>query len=91
MVKAGVTAGQAKAKKDKSRSADMIVLKDSFYHMGSRDNDGAPESTRRRWRQDIGNAAGDLANKALAHAADTLEAEGLMKGLHDCLLTSMSG
>jgi hypothetical protein len=78
MVKAAVAAGQAKAKKDESRSADMIVLKDSFYDMNTWDNDGTPESTRRRWRLDIGRAADDLVNDALAHAADILEAEGLL-------------
>jgi hypothetical protein len=78
MVKAAVAAGQARAKKDESRSADMIVLKDSFYNMNTWDNDGTPESTRRRWRQDIGRAADDLVNEALAHAADILEAEGLL-------------
>ncbi|WP_244294833.1 hypothetical protein [Pseudomonas helmanticensis] len=50
VVKAALAAGQAKAKKDESRSADMIVLKDSFYDMNTRDNDGTPESTHRRWR-----------------------------------------
>lgn len=78
MVKAAVAAGQAKAKKDECRSADMIVLKDSFYDMNTWDNDGTPESTRRRWRQDIGKAADDLVNEALAHAADILEGEGLL-------------
>ncbi|MNN75513.1 hypothetical protein D3C81_1918220 [compost metagenome] len=56
----------------------MIVLKDSFYDMNTWDNEGTPESTRRRWRQDIGRAADDLVNEALAHAADILEAEGLL-------------
>lgn len=78
VVKAALAAGQAKAKKDESRSADMIVLKDSFYDMNTWDNDGTPESTRRRWRQDIGKAADDLVNEALAHAADILEGEGLL-------------
>ena len=78
VVKAALAAGQAKAKKDESRSADMIVLKDSFYDMNTWDNDGTPESTRRRWRQDIGKAADVLVNEALAHAADILEAEGLL-------------
>lgn len=78
VVKAALAAGQAKAKKDESRSADMIVLKDSFYDMNTWDNDGTPESTRRRWRQDIGKAADDLVNQALAHAGDILEAEGLL-------------
>lgn len=78
MVKAAVAAGQAKAKKDASRSADMIVLKASFYDMNTWDSDGTPESTRRRWRQDIAKAADDLVNEALAHAAEILEAEGLL-------------
>ncbi|MBV4518514.1 hypothetical protein KVG88_00430 [Pseudomonas sp. SWRI74] len=78
VVKAALAAGQAKVKRDSSRSADMVVLKDSFYDMNTWDNDGTPESTRRRWRQDIGRAADDLVNEALAHAADILEAEGLL-------------
>ncbi|MBK5343878.1 hypothetical protein JFU48_21115 [Pseudomonas sp. TH49] len=78
VVKAALAAGQAKAKRDESRSADMIVLKDSFYDMNTWDNDGTPESTRRRWRQDIGKAADVLVDEALAHAADILEAEGLL-------------
>ena len=78
MVKAAVAAGQAKAKKDNSRSADMIVLKDSFYDMNTWESDGTPESTRRRWRQSINQAADDLVNEALAHAGDILEQEGLL-------------
>ena len=78
VVKAALAAGQAKVKRDSSRSADMIVLKDSFYDMNTWDNDGTPESTRRRWRQDIGKAADDLVNEALAHAADILGGEGLL-------------
>jgi hypothetical protein len=78
MVKAAVAAGQAKAKKDNSRSADMIVLKDSFYDMNTWDNDGTAESTRRRWRQSINQAADDLVNEALSHAGDILEQEGLL-------------
>ncbi|RBB99659.1 hypothetical protein C3E97_020535 [Pseudomonas sp. MWU12-2115] len=78
VVRAALAAGQAKAKRDESRSADMIVLKDSFYDMNTWDNDGTPESTRRRWRQDIGKAADVLVDEALAHAADILEAEGLL-------------
>ncbi|WP_247842253.1 hypothetical protein [Pseudomonas sp. MWU12-3103b] len=78
VVRAALAAGQAKAKRDESRSADMIVLKDSFYDMNTWDNDGTPESTRRRWRQDIGKAADVLVDEALAHAADILEVEGLL-------------
>ncbi|PQZ89437.1 MULTISPECIES: hypothetical protein [Pseudomonas] len=78
VVKAALAAGKSKARKDESRSADMIVLKDSFYDMNTWDNDGTPESTRRRWRQDIGKAADDLVNEALAHAAEILDGEGLL-------------
>jgi hypothetical protein len=78
VVRAALAAGQAKVKRDSSRSADMIVLKDSFYDMNTWDNDGTPESTRRRWRQDIGKAADDLVYEALAHAADILGGEGLL-------------
>lgn len=78
VVKAALAAGKSKARKYESRSADMIVLKDSFYDMNTWDNDGTPESTRRRWRQDIGKAADDLVNEALAHAAEILEGEGLL-------------
>lgn len=78
MVKAAIAAGKAKARKDDGRSADMIVLKDSFYDMNTWDIEGAPESTRRRWRQSINQAADDIVNEALAHAGDILEAEGLL-------------
>lgn len=78
VVKAALAAGKSKARKDESRSADMIVLKDRFYDMNTWDNDGTPESTRRRWRQDIGKAADDLVNEALAHVAEILEGEGLL-------------
>lgn len=72
-----LAAGHAKAKKDESRSANMIVLKDSFYGMNTWDNDGIPESTRRRWRQSTQQAADDLVNEPLAHVGDILEAERL--------------
>ncbi|APC14571.1 hypothetical protein BLL42_02030 [Pseudomonas frederiksbergensis] len=78
MVKAALTAGQAKVKRDESRSSGMIVLKDSFYDMNTWDNDGTPESTRRRWRQSIQKAADGLVNEALAHAEDILGMEGLL-------------
>jgi len=78
VVTAALAAGQAKVKKDESRSAGIIVLKDSFYDMNTWDNDGTPESTRRRWRQSIQKSADDLVNEALAHACDILEAEGLL-------------
>lgn len=78
MVKAAVAAGKAKATRDESRSADMIVLKDSFYDMNTWDSEGTPESTRRRWRQSINQAADDLVSDALAHAGEILDAEGLL-------------
>ena len=73
-----VAAGQAKAKKDESRSADMIVLKDSFYDMNTWDLDAAPESTRRRWRADINEKLDGMIDDALAEVQVILEAEGLL-------------
>lgn len=78
VVKAALAAGQAKAKKDESRSADMIVLKDSFYDMNTWDNDGTPERTRREWRQKIFAALKVLVDEALVEAGHVLRHEGLL-------------
>lgn len=78
MVKAAVAAGQAKVKKDESRSADMIVLKDSFYDMNTWDNDGTPERTRREWRQKIFAALDALVDESLVEAGHIIRDEGLL-------------
>ncbi|VVN84032.1 hypothetical protein [Pseudomonas fluorescens] len=78
MVKAAVAAGQAKAKKDQSRSADMIVLKDSFYDMNTWDNDGTPERTRREWRQKIFASLDALVDESLVEAGHIIREEGLL-------------
>lgn len=78
IIKAAIAAGKASAKKSESRSADMIVLKDSFYDMNTWDVEGKPESTRRRWRQGINEGADNLVNEALAHASEILDVEGLL-------------
>lgn len=78
MVKAAVAAGQVKARKDESRSADIIVLKDSFYDMNTWDNDGTPERTRREWRQKIFAALKVLVDEALVEAGHVLRHEGLL-------------
>lgn len=78
IVKAAVAAGRAGVKRVESRSADMIVLKDSFYDMNTWDMDGRPESTRREWRRNIHKGLEGLVNEALAHAEEILESEGLM-------------
>ncbi|SEB79401.1 hypothetical protein SAMN05216178_2281 [Pseudomonas saponiphila] len=78
MVKAAVAAGRAKAKKDESRSADMIVLKDSFYDMNTWDNDGTPERTRREWRQKIFAALDALIDESLVEAGHIIRDEGLL-------------
>lgn len=78
MVKAAMAAGQAKAKKDESRSADMIVLKDSFYDMNTWDNDGTPERTRREWRQKIFAALDALVDESLVEAGHIIRDEGLL-------------
>lgn len=78
LVKAAVMAGKAGVKRDESRSADMIVLKDSFYDMNTWDMDGRPESTRREWRRNIHKSLEDMVSEALEQAGDILDAEGLM-------------
>lgn len=78
MVKAAVAAGKARAKKDESRSADMIVLKDSFYDMNTWDLEASPESTRRRWRAGIHGTLNDMVVEALNHAELILCAEGVL-------------
>lgn len=78
MVKAAVAAGQAKAKKDETRSADMIVLKDSFYDMNTWDNDGTPERTKREWRQKIFAALDALIDESLVEAGHIIRDEGLL-------------
>lgn len=77
-VKAAVAAGIAAQKKADSRSADMIVLKDSFYDMNTWDLNGAPESTRRRWRLNINTTLDEMVNEALAQAELILRAEGVL-------------
>lgn len=80
MVKAAVAAGHAKAKKDNSRSADMIVLKDSFYDMNTWDLEAHPESTRRRWRAGINEKLDAVVADAMGCAERILLAEGLLLG-----------
>nr|GFB83685.1 hypothetical protein [Tanacetum cinerariifolium] len=57
-----LAAGLAAQKKASSRSADMIVLPDAFYDMNTWDLNGAPESTRRRWRQGINTTLDEMVN-----------------------------
>src|SRR3546814_2932995 len=45
------SAERVKRNRIEARSADMIVLADSFYDMNTWDLDGRPESTRREWRR----------------------------------------
>lgn len=79
IVKATVAAEMAKAKKDESRSADMIVLKDSFYDMNTWDLNATPESTRRRWRAGINGKLDGLVADALLHVEELLRHEGLFE------------
>lgn len=78
MVNAAVAAGRVQVEKDNSRSADMIVLKDSFYDMNTWDLEGRPESTRRRWRADINEKLDGLVADAMECAEQILLAEGLL-------------
>ena len=78
MVKAAVAAGKANTKKCEARSADMIVLKDSFYDMNTWDLDARPERTRREWRQNINAALDKLVSEALIDAGQILRDEGVL-------------
>lgn len=78
MVKAAVAAGKSRAKQDDARSADMIVLKDSFYDMNTWDNNGTPERTRREWRQKIFTVLDSLVDEALVEAGHIIRDEGLL-------------
>ncbi|WP_085646740.1 MULTISPECIES: hypothetical protein [unclassified Pseudomonas] len=78
VVKAALAAGQAKAKRDESRSADMIVLKDSFYDMNTWDLDANTERTRQRWRKNIQEALSDIVVEALMCAEVILQGEGVL-------------
>ena len=78
MVKAAVAAGKANTKKCEARSADMIVLKDSFYDMSTWDLDARPERTRREWRQNINAALDVLVSEALIDAGQILRDEGVL-------------
>lgn len=79
MVKAAVAAGKAKARKDDARSADMIVLKDSFYDMNTWDNQGLTERTYQRWNKAIRDQLDGLVNEALVEAQHLLEAVGALE------------
>lgn len=78
MIKAAVAAGTVSKHMAESRSADMIVLPDSFYDMNTWDLDGAPESTRRRWRLDINAKLDGMVSEALLHAEQILRTEGVL-------------
>ncbi|WP_332774220.1 hypothetical protein [Pseudomonas sp. ESBL1] len=56
------------------------VLPAAWYDMSNWDNDGRPESTLRRWRNEIRKALEKEVNDALVEAQHILEAEGLLIG-----------
>lgn len=62
-----------------SRSADMIVLADSFYDMNTWDLEANPESTRRRWRLGITKTLDEMVSDALEQAEHILIHEGVLK------------
>lgn len=78
IIKAALAAEKVKRKRLESRSADMIVLPDSFYDMNTWDLDGRPESTRREWRRNINEKLDGMVSEALDHAAEILMAEGVL-------------
>ncbi|WP_236225365.1 hypothetical protein [Pseudomonas pseudonitroreducens] len=78
IVCAAVEAARVKRKRLEARSADMIVLADSFYDMNTWDLDGRPESTRREWRRKIGAVLDEMLDEALMHCEEILKEEGLL-------------
>jgi len=78
IITAALSAERVKRNRVTARSADMIVLADSFYDMNTWDLDGRPESTRREWRRKINDVLDEMVAEALKEAAKILEAEGLL-------------
>lgn len=78
LIAAAVSAGKVARRVAESRSADMIVLSDSFYDMNTWDLEANPESTRRRWRLGIGKTLDEMVSEALIHAESILRAEGVL-------------
>lgn len=78
LVSAAVSAGKVARRAAESRSADMIVLADSFYDMNTWDLEANPESTRRRWRLGITKTLEEMVAEALSHAEAILRAEGVL-------------
>ena len=56
------------------------VLPAGWYEMSNWNDDGRPESTLRRWRNDIRKSLESQVNEALVSAQHILEAEGLLLG-----------
>lgn len=77
-VNAAVAAGQAAKNRIEALKEDVIILPVSFYDMNTWDLDATPESTRRRWRQDINEKLDGMIDDALADVQLILEAEGLL-------------
>jgi hypothetical protein len=78
LIAAAVSAGKVARRAAESRSADMIVLADSFYDMNTWDLDASPESTRRRWRAGIQSTLDEMVAEALSQAELILRAEGVL-------------
>lgn len=78
IIAAAISAERVKRNRIAARSADMIVLADSFYDMNTWDVDGRPESTRREWRRKINEVLDEMVSEALVEAGNILRAEGLL-------------
>ncbi|MFJ3153514.1 hypothetical protein ACIPIX_05115 [Pseudomonas protegens] len=78
VVSAAIAAGKAAKKRIEALEEDVIILPDSFYDMNTWDLDATPESTRRRWRQDINEKLDIMIDAALEEVRVILEVEGLL-------------
>jgi hypothetical protein len=55
------------------RSTDMIVLKPEFYDMNTWDSEARPESTRRRWRNQVYRSLDAIEEAALIHVTEIFD------------------
>lgn len=78
LVNAAMAAGRSARAKAEALETDLIILPDGFYDMNTWDLDGAPESTRYRWRDGIKEKLNGMINDALAEVRVILEREGLL-------------
>lgn len=79
MINGAIAAAHSAQYRVEQQQRELIVLPDSFYDMNTWELDGAPESTRRRWRAGIVGILDGMLNEALRHAELILLAEEVLQ------------